>query len=234
MSASRSGISTSQFRPVDLRGSRLVACAALLSLTMLMCSFRAPNAKQVMLSYSVKAPIAILQAYSLYVVGIAMAACILIIPWKDRALRRPRISTPVLFFFGYQLIAAATTYWYERDLKALTMSVGALVLTVVFFGVALKRFTLGVSSSTSLFKYLQIGLVSFVFLNYVVEFGGLGNTVWKGRMQGVTAHPNFLGAACGLASVCSFVSLVASRKIPGRLINLLSLLASLFLVVLSF
>jgi len=159
----------------------------------LLASFRASNVEDAAVNYFVPGYIAMTQRLSLPLIGLLMVASIMLNIARPDKIVLTGIPVGLLCFFIFQLIVVITAFAYKGDLQDLLVRGTFIVCTFFYFSTVVRTLPLHGEGSTSVLVHVFLGISSFVAVNVFLHLYPGANVMWKGRLFGVTGHPNFLG-----------------------------------------
>ncbi|RXG27157.1 O-antigen ligase family protein [Leeuwenhoekiella palythoae] len=200
----------------------------LFSVLIFLSSFKAKNAKEEALTYSIPAPLEVLSNLSNYfIVFILLVLNIKLLSY------RAKISRPLVLLFIFELVLILTEFYIDGDLNSLIINLGFTILIVVFFSRAHFVFQENVEKY-SFFNSIFFGSFCFIFLNAIVVILGLGNVIWNGRLFGLTSHPNFIGLYAAIFASFTFYKLYNQcNKLKNILFYTISLILGIYIVVIT-
>lgn len=171
----------------------------LLGIVFFLASFRGESASEEALTYSVPSYIAFVQKMSNYIIVFAMIVSLLLNDKKFRYQTYYKDSVNYFVFFIILILSG------ENDLEELIYRIIFSIITLLYFVKVVSRFNL-----KYLFLFVSLAIFAFSLVNFF-SFFLFPETIWNGRLFGVTNHPNFTGIAATVSSVFSFYFLIYSR-----------------------
>ena len=215
----------------DLNKERvlLILCA----LIFFLASFRTGTSGDDALDYFVPSYISLVQNLSLPLVGLLMLISILIN--ISRADRNEDMGVPIglVCYFIFQLIIVLTAFLYKSDVQDFVVRGGFIVLTFLYFFYVIRSLPLYESLRNGVLIYFFYGAYVFVAINVFLYLYPGANVVWKGRLFGVTAHPNFLGMCTGICWIVSFALLMQARGVKRKTFFIIAVLLSVYASILT-
>ncbi|MEH6307509.1 hypothetical protein RYH73_17800 [Olivibacter sp. CPCC 100613] len=198
------------------------------SLIFILASFRTGTSGDDAVDYFVPAYVALVQKLSLLLVGALMLVSIFIN--LSRTDRSGDIGIPVglVCYFVFQLIIVLTDFLYKSDLQDFFVRVGFIILTFFYFFYVLRSLPLYSSVNKGVLVYFFYGAIVFVAINVFLALYPGANVVWKGRLFGVTAHPNFLGMCTAIAWIVSFALFMEGKTLKIKMFFLIAMLLSIY------
>jgi len=202
----------------------LVIC----SLIFLLASFRTGTSGDDAVDYFVPGYIAFVQKLSLLLVGGLMLISLLIN--LGRMDKNQSIGTPtgLVCYFIFQLIIVLTDFLYKSDFQDFFVRIGFIILTFLYFFYVLRSLPLYGSIGKGVLVYFFYGALIFVAINVFLALYPGANVVWKGRLFGVTAHPNFLGMCTAIAWIVSFALFMQAENFKIKIFFLLAMCLSIY------
>ncbi|WP_439559410.1 hypothetical protein [Dyadobacter sp.] len=197
-----------------------------------LASFKAPNIYEFALDYYVPRYIQIVQMASLPLIAIMLAVALLV---RKGAMAEDRSFTnfAVLFFYLFHIVLIITGYVYNSNLQDLIFRFIFLSLLSLFFYAAVSKMAFYTQHGRSLVKSVFWGSFLFILTNLVLYLGSIGNVMWKGRLFGVTSHPNFVGMCGSICCTLAFCLLYLEKKTASKLLYGAAFIAGCWVCTLS-
>lgn len=202
----------------------LVIC----SLIFLLASFRTGTSGDDAVDYFVPGYIALVQKLSLLLVGGLMLISIMINLSRTDKNEDMGIPTGLICYFIFQLIIILTDFLYHSDFQDFLVRTAFIIITFLYFFYVLRSLPLFSSASKSVLVYFFYGALVFVAINVALALYPGANVVWKGRLFGVTAHPNFLGMCTAIAWIVSFALFMQAKGLKVKAFFLIALALSIY------
>jgi len=205
----------------------------LCSLIFVLASFRTGTSGDDALDYFVPSYIALVQNLSLPLVGLLMLVSILIN--VSRADKNENMGIPIglVCYFIFQLIIVLTAFLYKSDIQDFIVRGGFIVLTFLYFFYVIRSLPLYESLRNGVLIYFFYGAYVFVAINVFLYLYPGASVVWKGRLFGVTAHPNFLGMCTAICWIVSFALLMQARGFKAKTFFIIAVLLSVYASILT-
>jgi len=214
------------FQKIHLDKERILLIIC--SLIFLLASFRTGTSGDDALDYSVPNFIALLQNFSLPLIGLLMLISILIN--LGRVDKNNDIGVPVglICYFIFQLIIILTAFLYKSDYQDFFVRGGFIVITFIYFFYVIRSLPLFKSIRHGVLIYFFYGACLFVAVNVLLSVYPGASVVWKGRLFGVTAHPNFLGMCTALSWVVSFALFMYAKGFKAKVFFMAAVMLSIY------
>lgn len=212
---------------IDLNKERILLIIC--SFVFLLASFRTGTSGDDALDYFVPAYISLIQNLSLPLVGLLMLVSIFIN--LSRTGKNETIGVPfgLVCYFIFQLIIVLTAFVYKSDFQDFAVRAGFIVLTFLYFFYVIRSLPLHVSlKEGGVLIYFLYGASVFVAINVFLYLYPGANVVWKGRLFGVTAHPNFLGMCTAICWIVSFAFWTQAKGFKTKIFFLIGLLLGIY------
>jgi len=193
-----------------------------LAIIIFLASFRGAEASTEALTYSVPNYIALIQQLSSYIIIMIMIISILI-NYSDKFIFKKYYKDAIYYFFFFVILILSG----DTNIQEISIRVLFSLITLLYFIRVVSRMELK-------YAFLFFSLASFFFtLTNFLAYFLLPNTIWNGRLFGVTNHPNFVGIAGTVSGVFAFFYIVNFPTLKVKLIYFLVLLVSIFVCVFS-
>lgn len=207
----------------------LIICAIIF----LLGSFRGGSADDDALGYFVPSYIALLQRLSLPLVGLLMFVSILVNINRADKKEHPGVPIGLICYFVFQLIIVLTSYFYRSDFQDLLVRGSFVALTFVYFFKVIRSLPLYESLRDGVLIYFFYGLLAFIAVNVFVYLSPSANVFWKGRLYGVTSHPNFLGMCASICWITSIALFLRANAFKAKVFFLLAVFLSIYCCILT-
>lgn len=204
----------------------------LMAIMVFFASFRAPNATELALSYSVPGFIRILQNFSLPIVALCAVAA-LYIHFVHRQPINVRRSKFLVFYYIFHVIVLGSDFANSGTLNDFVTRVIFTTLIFLFFYYVISPLPFYDSSRLNVLNAFFLGGFIFLALNILLHQTGLGSVSWKGRLLGLTTHPNFIGMCGSVIAAISFGLFFGERKRIPKAIYLSGVGIGLWVCILS-
>jgi hypothetical protein len=175
----------------------------ILASILFLVSFKAPNVSSLALDYSVPGYVQTIQDGSSFIVLLLMAVSTI----NYLVIQRDRKTVPyaLIHYFIFQIILILTGYFNEVTFSESIQKIVFIGVSFSYFYTVVSKLNWDTNKELSVPKSIFLGSSIFCAINLVLHLSSVANVMWKGRLFGVTGHPNFLGisgAICIVSSVC--------------------------------
>lgn len=210
----------------DLNKERvlLIIC----SLIFFLASFRTGTSGDDALDYFVPSYISLVQNLSLPLIGLLMLVSILISVSRTDEHEDIGVPTGLICYFIFQLIIILTAFLNKSDLQDFFVRGGFIVLTFLYFFYVIRSLPLIDANNKGVLIHFFYGAYAFVAINVFLYLYPGANVVWKGRLFGVTAHPNFLGMCTAICWIVSFALFMQVKQFKVKIFFLIAVLLSVY------
>jgi hypothetical protein len=174
----------------------------LLSLIFFLASFRGSETGTEAETYKVPSLISLVQGISTYIV---IGAMIISLIWcyKYKFRFQSYFIDAICFFIFFVILILSGNSFIEEIFFRLIFS----LITLLYFINVIPKLQL-----KFIILFVAIGSIGFTFVNFL-SFFLLPETIWKGRLYGVSAHPNFTGVASTISGVFSLYYVGKVKKL---------------------
>lgn len=171
----------------------------LLGIIFFLASFRGDPGSGEALTYKVPSYIAFVQKISIYIVISVMIVSL----WFDNnKFKFQSYYNDAIFFYLFFIILILSG---DKNGDELFYRLVFSTITFLYFLKVVSRLEL-----KYVVFFISIAAFAFSFVNFLSYFL-FPETIWNGRLFGVTSHPNFTGVAACISSVFSFYFLMNVR-----------------------
>ncbi len=195
-------------------------------------SFRAPNAEDMAVSYSVPTAIRILQNFSLPIVAFCAFAA-LYINFVHRKPQNVLRSKFLVFYYIFHLIVLGSDFAHSGTFDEFVTRVTFTTVIFLFFYHVVSSLPFYNSTRYHVLNTFFLGSFLFLCLNILLHQTGLGAVSWKGRLLGLTTHPNFIGMCGSIATALSFGLLYREKDRLAKMIYFSGVLLGVWVCILS-
>lgn len=218
--------------PTTTNRAMVIAIYALTAIMVFFASFRAPNAENMALSYSVPAYVRILQNFSLPIVAFCAVAA-LYIHFVHRQPTNVHRSKFLVFYYVFHLIVLGSDFANSGTLNDFVARIIFTTLIFLFFYYVISSLPFYDSSRYNVLNAFFLGSFLFLGLNILLHQTGLGSVSWKGRLLGLTTHPNFIGMCGSVTAAISFGLFYREKERIPKAIYLSGVVLGLWVCILS-
>ena len=181
-------------------------------------SFRAPDL-EVALNYAVPGYIQIIQNLSVPLVLLCMLLSIFLMVNVESEYAETSVSLTFCFFI-FQVIILLTEFSRQNNLADFSIRLLFSTVTFFYFLKVVGKLSLYKAKGSSVLKAFFWGSFAFICLNLLLYKTGLATVMWKGRLFGLTAHPNFLGICAAIETVLALLFFIEEKNWKNRTIYL--------------
>ncbi|MDR7210674.1 hypothetical protein [Flavobacterium piscis] len=171
----------------------------LLGIIFFLASFRGDPGSGEALTYKVPVYIAFVQKISIYVVILIMTASLF---FYNTKIKFQNNYNDALYFFIFFIILILSG---DKEIDELFYRLIFSTITFLYFLKVVSRLEL-----RYVVLFVSLSSFAFSFVNFLSYFL-FPETIWNGRLFGVTSHPNFTGVAACISSIFSFYFLMNVR-----------------------
>lgn len=152
--------------------------------------------------------------------------------WKQAINERSLFKIPslVVYFFIFKLLIFFSLFFNggEIDFKYL---ISALILLLISYSIVATIKELDENSFIYLSKTIFIFTMFFVFLNVYQIISDPQNTIWAGRLYGLTNHPNYLGGYLAMLTPFLLYIFFSTKQTTYRISALITTIFLIYLVL---
>lgn len=218
--------------PKTIVDSKVIIIYCLTAIMVFFASFRAPNAEDMAVSYSVPAFIRVLQNFSLPIVAFCAFAA-LYINFVHRKTFDVRRSKFLVFYYIFHLIVLGSDFANSGTFDEFVTRVTFTTVIFLFFYYVVSSLPFYDSSRYHILNTFFLGTFLFLCLNILLHQTGLGSVSWKGRLLGLTTHPNFIGMCGSIGTALSFGLLYRERDRLAKVIYFGGVILGIWVCILS-
>lgn len=176
----------------------------LITLIVFFSSFKAPFGENEALDYSIPSILSLTQQISIYLLIIFTAITVLLWVFLIKKWKR-RKSLVLIYYLIFHLIIVFTEYYISQEFYQFLIRTSYNILLFLFFYYVLGSLKFYDYHKNSILKSFFWGIFLFLLLNILMYIFNIGTIVWKGRLFGLSSHPNFIGMSGTFLSVISLL-----------------------------
>jgi len=174
-------------------------------------SFRGPD-PEVALDYAIPGYLQMIQNLSVpMILTLMLFSIFLMFNEKDKE-DSHEYSPNILYFFIFQVIILLTEFFKQNNLQDFLIRLLFSTVTFFYFFKVVGKLPLHKKNEFSVMGAFFWGAFIFIGVNIFLHVTRIGTVVWKGRLFGLTAHPNFLGICAAIETVLSFIFLRGEKN----------------------
>lgn len=181
-------------------------------------SFRAPDL-EVALNYAVPGYIQIIQNLSVPLVLLCMLVSIFLMVNVESEHAETSVSLTFCFFI-FQIIILLTEFSRQNNFADFAIRLLFSTVTFFYFLKVVGKLSLYKANGSSILRAFFWGSFAFICLNLLLYKTGLATVMWKGRLFGLTAHPNFLGICAAIETVLALLFFIEEKNWKNKTIYL--------------
>jgi hypothetical protein len=204
----------------------------ILSSILFLVSFKAPNVSKLALDYFVPSYVKLLQGLSSAMVLVLMIAA-MIISFPVRRKKRNTITNGIYYYFTFQVILIMTGYFNGMELAEFLQRIAFITISFFYFSSVVSALSWDISKKQNVPQAIFYGSMVFCSINLVIYLASIGNVMWKGRLFGVTGHPNFLGISAAICFTISSCLFYYEKDKLKKAIFLLGIVVGLWVCILT-
>ncbi|GEM_PF-2001307 len=218
--------------PNAMDQAKIITIYCLTAVMVFFASFRAPDAEAMALSYSVPSYIRILQNFSLPIV-LSCATIALYISLVHRSTVNAPRSKLLIFYYIFHLIVLGSNLANAGTFDDFITRAVFTTVIFLFFYYVISPLPFYDSSRYNVLNAFFLGAYLFLFLNIFLYQAGLGSLSWKGRLLGLTTHPNFIGMCGAVTTGFSFGLFYREKSWVAKAVYLSGVILGVWICLLS-
>ena len=216
---------------MEENGNKLVIYLCMIGVVFL-SSFRSPD-PELALDYSVPSYIQLLQTLSVPIVLLLMLLSIGFMFRVPTEMEKEGGKSYLPYFFIFQVIILLTEFSRQNNATEFLIRLLFGIITFIYFLKVVANLPIYRAEGFSVLAAFFWGSFFFIALNVLIHVSGIGHVIWKGRLFGVTAHPNFMGICASIETILAFVFLWKERKWKRRSIFLIAFAVGIYACLLT-